>query len=91
MGMAFAFMFYRLIRAGFISPSANETAISAYGVAAVGGLAGMFSKAGDRRAAGGIREVAGVPFTVAVAPITEKMPGTSEGPSIGPWASRCDS
>ncbi len=43
-GMALALIFYFLIRAGFISPSANETAISAYGVAAVGGLAGMFSK-----------------------------------------------
>jgi hypothetical protein len=43
-GMALALIVYFLIRGGFISPSANGTAISPYGVAAVAGLAGMFSK-----------------------------------------------
>ena len=44
-GMALAVIFYFLIRAGFVAPSVEEgTALSPFGIAAVSGLAGMFSK-----------------------------------------------
>lgn len=44
-GMALAVVFYFLIRAGFVSPSVQDgTALSPFGVAAISGLAGMFSK-----------------------------------------------
>jgi hypothetical protein len=45
-GMALALLFYFLIRAGFVvaSATADQSAINPYGIAAIGGLAGMFSK-----------------------------------------------
>lgn len=43
-GMALALLFYFLIRGGFLAPGAAGGAISPYGIAAIGGLAGMFSK-----------------------------------------------
>lgn len=43
-GMALALIFYFLIRGGFLTPGADGSAISPYGIAAVAGLVGMFSK-----------------------------------------------
>lgn len=44
-GMALALIFYFVIRGGFLSPATTDAqAISLYGIAAVAGLVGMFSK-----------------------------------------------
>lgn len=43
-GMALAVIFYLVIRGGFLSAGAAASDISAYGITAVAGLAGMFSK-----------------------------------------------
>lgn len=43
-GMALALIFYLVVRGGFLSVAASPDQINAYGVAALAGLAGMFSK-----------------------------------------------
>lgn len=43
-GMALALLFYYIVRAGFVAPGANGADVNPFGIAAVGGLAGMFSK-----------------------------------------------
>jgi hypothetical protein len=43
-GMALALITYFLLRAGLLSPGANLEQVSPYGVAAIGGLMGMFIK-----------------------------------------------
>lgn len=43
-GMALGLIVYFLLRGGFLSPQAQSSAISPYGVAAISGLAGLFSK-----------------------------------------------
>lgn len=43
-GMALGLIFYFLVRGGFLSPQADGSQISPFGVAAVAGLVGLFSK-----------------------------------------------
>lgn len=43
-GMALALVFYFVVRAGFISPSAGAGDMNPFGIAAMAGLVGMFSK-----------------------------------------------
>src|SRR3989442_8736818 len=43
-GMALALLFYFIVRGGFLSTGASGASLSPYGVAAVSGLVGMFSK-----------------------------------------------
>jgi hypothetical protein len=43
-GMGLAIMFYLLMRAGFVAPGANPSAINPFGIATVAALAGMFAK-----------------------------------------------
>ena len=43
-GVTLALLFYALIRGGLFSPAASSSAVSPHGVAAISGLAGMFSK-----------------------------------------------
>lgn len=44
-GMALAVVFYFLVRAGLVAPvAADGSAVSPFGIAAISGLAGMFSK-----------------------------------------------
>lgn len=43
-GAALAVLFYFVVRAGFLSTDASSTDVSPFGIAALGGLAGLFSK-----------------------------------------------
>jgi len=43
-GMALALVFYFVVRGGFLSVGADSSAINLYGIAALAGLVGMFSK-----------------------------------------------
>lgn len=43
-GMSLALIFYFVVRGGFISPSAGGTDMNPFGIAAMAGLVGMFSK-----------------------------------------------
>ena len=43
-GIALAVIFYLAIRGGFFSSTSSETDVNPYGIAALGGLVGMFSK-----------------------------------------------
>lgn len=43
-GMSLALVFYFVVRGGFISPSAGGTDMNPFGIAAMAGLVGMFSK-----------------------------------------------
>ncbi|MEK7727651.1 MAG: hypothetical protein AAB354_04515 [candidate division KSB1 bacterium] len=53
-GMALALVFYFVIRGGFLSAGATSADLNLYGIAAISGLAGMFSK----QATDKLREVA---------------------------------
>lgn len=43
-GMALALLFYAGVRCGLFAPGSNSGAVNAYGIAAVSGLVGMFTK-----------------------------------------------
>lgn len=74
-GMALALVFYFVIRGGFLTTSGGAKDINPYGIAALAGLVGMFSK----QATDKLSEVFGTLFRAAAGQGDDKRSGSLKG------------